>query len=193
MQTETAFKGFEPAAHVRERVAQEMARLERFHPRITAARVVVERVTSRRHKGDLYAARIFVVLPGGREAAVTRFHDDAHAHEDVLVAVRDAFAAAQRQLEDLVRTQRGDVKSHEAPPQGRVARFLAEKGAGFIETDDGREIYFHANSVVGGRFEDLRAGDLVRFHEEMGARGPQASTVTPVGARRRSRAGDEDG
>ncbi len=52
MQTlpEIAFRGFEPAAHVRERVSQEMARLERFHPRMTSARVVVERVTRRRQR-----------------------------------------------------------------------------------------------------------------------------------------------
>jgi cold shock CspA family protein len=187
MQTppQIAFKGFEPAAHVRERVTQEMARLERFHPRMTSARVVVERVTARRHAGDLYTARIFIVLPGGREVAVTRFQDDAHAHEDVLVAVRDAFDAAQRQIEDLARTQRGDVKTHESPPEGRVARFLAEKEAGFIETDDGREIYFHRNSVVGARFEDLAVDDRVRFQEEMGEQGPQASTVAPIRDRRR--------
>jgi cold shock CspA family protein len=188
MQTDAniAFKNFEPADHVRERVAQEVARLEQFHPRMIACHVVVERVTARRHKGDLYRARVHVTLPGGKEVAVTRNQDDAHAHQDVLVAVRDAFDAAQRQIEDLARSQRGEVKTHEAPPQGRIVRFLAEQGGGFLETEDGREFYFHRNSIVGGSFDDLKIGDLVRFHEEEGEQGPQASTVTPVGGHRRA-------
>jgi cold shock CspA family protein/ribosome-associated translation inhibitor RaiA len=183
---EITFKNFEPAAHVRERVAREAERLDRFHPAVVGCKVVVERVTSRRRKGDLYKARIHVSLPGGKDVAVTRNQDDAHAHEDVLVAVRDAFDAAQRQIEDIARTQRGDVKTHEPSPTGRVVRFLADAGAGFIETDDGRELYFHRNSVVDGSFDRLKVGDRVRFHEELGADGPQASTVAPAGGHRRS-------
>jgi cold shock CspA family protein/ribosome-associated translation inhibitor RaiA len=186
MQTpaEITFKNFEPSAHVRERVAREAARLDQFHGRVTGCKVVVERLTSRRRKGDLYQARIHVSMPGGRDVAVTRRQDDAHAHEDVLVAVRDAFDAAQRQIEDAARTLRGDVKSHEPAPAGRIVRFLADESGGFIETDDGREIYFHRNSVVDGSFDRLRIDDRVRFHEEPGADGPQASTVTPAGGRR---------
>lgn len=181
---EITFKNFEPSAHVRERVAREAERLDRFHGRVTGCKVVVERVTSRRRKGDLYEARIHVSLPGGKDVAVTHRQDDAHAHEDVLVAVRDAFDAAQRQVEDAARTQRGDVKTHEPAPTGRIARFLADQSAGFLETDDGREIYFHRNSVVEGSFDQLKIGDRVRFHEEEGADGPQASTVARVGGHR---------
>jgi len=107
---EIVFKNFEAAPHVRERVAHEVARLGKFNPRITSCRVVVERATGRRKTGDLYRASIFLALPGGREVAATRSQDDAHAHEDVLVAVRDAFDAAQRRVEDQTRVQRGDVK-----------------------------------------------------------------------------------
>jgi cold shock CspA family protein/ribosome-associated translation inhibitor RaiA len=181
---EITFKNFEPSAHVRERVAREAERLDRFHHAMIGCKVVVERVTARRRHGDLYRARIHVSLPGGKEIAVSRHDDDAHAHEDVLVAVRDAFDAAQRQVEDFARTQRGDVKTHEPAPTGRIVRFLADRNAGFIETEDGREIYFHRNSVVDGSFDQLKLGVRVRFHEEQGADGPQASTVTPAGGRR---------
>jgi cold shock CspA family protein len=57
----------------------------------------------------------------------------------------------------------------------------AEDDYGFIVTPDGREVYFHRNSVVGGDFDRLEAGADVRFVEELGEQGPQASTVHPAG------------
>jgi cold shock CspA family protein len=99
------------------------------------------------------------------------------------VAVRDAFDAVRRQLEDHVRRRRGDVKTHDAPSHGRVASLFAERDYGFIEASDGSEVYFHRNSVVGGGFDKLAVGDEVRFsfHAEEGEKGPQASTVVAVG------------
>ena len=48
---------------------------------------------------------------------------------------------------------------------------------GRILTPDGREIYFHRNSLLNGNFDKLEVGDEVRFSEEMGDQGPHASTV----------------
>jgi cold shock CspA family protein len=56
------------------------------------------------------------------------------------------------------------------------------EGYGFIEASDGREIYFHRNSVLGDGFDDLEVGATVTFNEEQGERGPQASTVRRVRA-----------
>jgi ribosome-associated translation inhibitor RaiA len=63
-----------------------------------------------RHKqhGKQFVVRIDLKVPGG-EVAVNREHD-----EDIQVALRDAFDAARRQLEDYSREQRGDVKRHSA-------------------------------------------------------------------------------
>lgn len=52
---------------------------------------------------------------------------------------------------------------------------------GFLETDDGREIYFHRNSVLEGAFSQLAEGSRVTFAEEVGDKGPQASTVKLMG------------
>jgi cold shock CspA family protein len=52
---------------------------------------------------------------------------------------------------------------------------------GFLETPDGREIYFHRNSVLNAKFDDLVSGTEVAFAEEQGDKGPQASTVHVVG------------
>jgi hypothetical protein len=75
---------------------------------------------------------------------VDRRHNDASEREHVLVAIREAFDAASRQIEDIARDMRGQVKEHTAESHGRVAKFLAGDECGFIETADGREIYFTA-------------------------------------------------
>jgi len=73
------------------------------------------------------------------------------------------------------------VKAHEPVPEGRVSKLFAHEGYGFIATGEGREVYFHRNSVLNGGFDRLDVGTRVRFAEEAGKEGPQASTVELVG------------
>ena len=73
------------------------------------------------------------------------------------------------------------VKHHEPAPAGRVARLDPSGEFGFIETTDGREIYFHRNSVLNDAFHRLKLGTAVAYSEEEGEKGPQASTVRPLG------------
>jgi cold shock CspA family protein/ribosome-associated translation inhibitor RaiA len=165
-------------AHIRDRADA----LDRYFGRIMACRVVVEASTARQRKGRLYHIRVDLTVPG-REIVVKRDPAEHHGHEDILVAVRDAFDAARRQLEDYARGARGDVKSHEMPAHGRIARLFKEDGYGFIQSSEGDEIYMHRNAVAGHGFEALSEGDEVRYvvHEGEGEKGPQASTVVPVG------------
>jgi cold shock CspA family protein len=121
-----------------------------------------------------------MTVPGG-ELVVGREPDEHQAHEDVYVAVRDAFDEACRQLEAYVSRSRREVKTHEATPHGRITELFADKGFGKIEGSDGREIYFHKNSVLNADFGKLEIGTEVRFAEEEGDQGPQASTVKVVG------------
>jgi cold shock CspA family protein len=93
------------------------------------------------------------------------------------VAIREAFHAARRRLQDHARQKRADVKTHEPMTQARVTKLFPVEGYGYIETPDGREIYFHANSVLNNRFKSLKLGSKVSFTEEAGEKGPQASTV----------------
>jgi len=86
-----------------------------------------------------------------------------HAHEDVYVALRDAFKAARRQLQDSIRKKRGKVKQHEAPPHARVTKLYLAEDYGFLEGHDEVEIYFHRNAVLHGAFDDLSIGTLVRY------------------------------
>jgi cold shock CspA family protein/ribosome-associated translation inhibitor RaiA len=173
--------GLEASEALRSRIEREAGKLERFHDRITSCRVAVIGRGRRRHHGDLYAVHLQITGPGEADVVVDRNPPQDHAHEDAFVAVRDAFNAARRQLQDRRRKMEGQVKVHEPAPHGRVTRLLAEDGYGFLETDDGREIYFHRNAVLDDRFDRLVAGSEVRFAEEEGEKGTQASTVELIG------------
>jgi cold shock CspA family protein/ribosome-associated translation inhibitor RaiA len=162
-------------------VHKEAQRLERFYDRITSARVVIARPQHRHHKGDTYCVRIHIAVPGGKHIDIRRDPAVTGRHEDAHVTIRDAFDAAGRQLQDQVRKLEGAVKAHEAPPHGVIASLVPEHDHGFIAASDGREIYFHRNSVDGGKFEDLKVGQEVRFSEAAGDKGPQATSVSPVG------------
>lgn len=155
-------------AHIREKAAK----LEEFHPRITSCRVTVEELGKHPHQGRHFRVRIDARVPG-REVIANRDHD-----EDVYVALRDAFDAVKRQLEEVVREMRGDVKAHEATQHGKVARIVRDEGYGFIETADGRELYFSSENVVHPDFDHLAPGVEVQFIEEMAGEGPQAKRVS---------------
>jgi cold shock CspA family protein/ribosome-associated translation inhibitor RaiA len=177
-----AFHNVEPSEAIAKQVRARAAKLDTFADRLTGCRVVIEAPHQHHRRGNQYQVRIDLTLPGG-EIAVSR-ERPAHAQSRNLgVALRDAFNSARRQLEDYVRRQRGAVKAHEGPPHARIVRLFPKEGYGFLQTPDGREVYFHRNSVVAGSFAELRPGALVVFAEEEGAKGPQASTVRPAGRR----------
>jgi len=175
-----SFRKVDPSPALESRIRKEAARLDKFHEHIMSCRVVIEAPHQHHHKGNLYHLRIDLKVPG-QELVVTREHHDQHAHEDAFVVVRDAFDAMQRQLEDYARRQRGKVKAHVSPLHGLVSKLVPEEDYGKIETPDGREIYFHRNSVLGNDYDKLNIGSEIRFSEEAGDEGPQASTVTLVG------------
>ena len=175
------FRHMESSDAVTARIRERAGELERFFDRIMSCRVVVECRHPRRQQGNLFHVRVDLKGPG-REIVVGRDPAAHHAHEDVYVAIRDAFDAARRVLEDHVRERRGEVKLHAVPEHGRIARLLREQNGGFILSADGNEIYFHRNSVANSGFDKLAVGDEVRFvaqHSESAA-GPQASTVVPL-------------
>ncbi len=177
---EITFHRMDPSQAVEARIREKVAGLERFYDRITGCRVVVDSPHGHHRKGKLYQVRIYLTVPGA-ELAVSRPHHEAHAHEDIFVVIRDSFDAARRRLEDFARRQRRDVKTHEVQPHGLIAALVPGENYGKIETSDGRSIYFHRNSVLNEGYDRLAVGSEVRFVEEEGDLGPQASTVRLVG------------
>ncbi len=175
------FKGMESSPAMEARIREKVARLERFSDVILRCHVTVEAPHRHHSQGRLYRTLIEIDVPRGRIVAGENGPQD-HAHEDPYVALRDAFAAATRRLEDHMRRMGGAVKHHEPGlVHGRVARFVAGEDYGFIETAEGEEIYFHRNAVAKHGFDRLRVGDPVRVAVTEGEKGPQAAAVHPVG------------
>jgi cold shock CspA family protein len=173
-----------PSPIVERRVRDKAAHLERFFDRISSCAVTLE-APSHHHRqtGPKYRVRVEISVPGGR-LVVGRDPTKTIAHGDLMAAVNAAFREVRRQLQDHVRRLDQRVKAHAPPSRAVVARLFPEDGYGFLQTPDGREIYFHQHSVLRRGFGRLHVGSAVRFAEEPGDQGPQASTV----ALRRTRA-----
>jgi len=105
-----SFRNMDPSPAVEERIRKKAAKFERFHDRIVGCTVVVEAPHRHQHKGKLYSVRVDISVPG-KDVIVDRAKPADHAHEDVYVAIRDAFNAATRRLEEHARKLRGDVKT----------------------------------------------------------------------------------
>jgi cold shock CspA family protein/ribosome-associated translation inhibitor RaiA len=176
---QVTFRSTPPSKAVEAHIREKADKLDMFYNRIMGCRVVVEAPHRRHHKGKRYHVRIDMTVPGGK-LVVNREPSKHIEYEDVYVAVRDAFDAARRQLQNYARRQRKEVKTHELIPHAYVGKLFLEKGFGFLELPDGREVYFHRNSVLEMPFDLMEVGMEVHFAEEQGEKGPQASTVRPI-------------
>lgn len=167
-------------AHIR----QKADKLDTFYPSIMGCRVVVDVPHKHKHQGRTFNVRLDITVPG-KELVVNN-----EAHEDVYVAVRDAFDAAKRQLEDYGRRQRGDIKAHTPVLHGRIVRLMADEGYGFIETPEGEELYFHRDNLAENNFEKLAEGSEVKFLEDIAGEGLQAKRISA--AKRHVREGEAE-
>lgn len=111
------YRHVEPTEAIENRLREEAAKLEKFYDRIISCRIAVELPHVHHRKGKLYRVRIDLKVPG-KELVAGHGHKNDHAHEDLYVAIRDAFDEMRRQLEDHARRQRGQVKRHNAVPPG---------------------------------------------------------------------------
>ena len=176
------FKEMEPSDAVETWVEMRAAKLEKFYSPIIHCNVVIEAPDRHSHHGGLYGVHIDITVPG-HEVVVSHQGPKDQAHEDVYVALRDAFRAARRQLQDVARKQRGKVKRHDLPRHAQVTKHYLAEDYGFLEGHDEVEVYFHRNAVLDEAFEDLHIGSLVRYvlAEGEGDAGPQASMVELIG------------
>lgn len=177
---QVTFKNLDRSDAVEAKVREKVEKLGAFHPRITSCRVSVEELHRHQQQGNHFHVRIDLKVPG-HELIADREPDENHAYTDVYVALRDAFDAMRRKLEDLARHQQGKVKTHDVPAHGRVVEIAPSRLYAQIETDDGRLLFLHRNALVEGDFDKLELGAEVRYTEEMGEEGPQATSVHLVG------------
>ena len=191
------FRNMKPSKEIEELIRAGAAKLDTLYSQVVGCRVIVE-IPHRHHKkGSPYHVRIDLTVPQGeiivkrepslsaraRQLGEREIKKDAEVqiqHKDLRFAISDAFKAAARRLQDYARRQRGDIKTHEPLPEARVSQIFPQQGYGFLASDDGREIYFHKNSVLGRVFPRLKVGAIVTFVEEPGEKGPQASTVRVI-------------
>ncbi len=153
-------------------IRDKAAKLEQYYDRIVRCRVIVEAPARNHPSGRPFQVRVTVTVPG------TELVANHHADEDFYLATRHAFDAMCRQLEEYARQRRGNIKIHETPLLvGSITKLVPAKDCGFLETLDGREVYFHRNSVLAPGFDHVTVGTEFRFVEEQGNEGPQASTV----------------
>lgn len=155
-------------------------RLEGQFDRIVRCCVMLDQPHRHRKQGNSLQVKIDLKVPGG-ELVVKREPAGSLEPGDLIAPIHEAFEDLQRRLERFVQRRRRLVKAHQALPHARVARLFPGDGYGFLETADGRELFFHRNSVLRQGFKRLCVGTEVAFVEELGDKGPQASTVKLAG------------
>ncbi|MEW6623865.1 MAG: cold-shock protein [Bacillota bacterium] len=64
--------------------------------------------------------------------------------------------------------------------QGTVKWFNNEKGFGFIEVENEKDVFVHFSAIVGDGFKSLEEGQKVEFEVTQGPKGPQAANVTKL-------------
>jgi len=119
------FRGVPRSPALKQVITEKISGIEHLYGRITGCRVVVERRHRRHRQGNLFQVRVQLEVPGAELLASTS-PDAAHEHEDADVAVRDAFAAAARRLEDHARRLRDP---HRATPPRRARRRASGRSA----------------------------------------------------------------
>jgi len=178
---EIDFQGMVGTPNIHDAITKHVAELEQRYGRVTACRVVLKGPGGHHHMGGLYEVHIRLALPDGREVNVERTPPADERYADLTFAIDNAFKRARRRLQDQARRLQGQVKEHERQPIGTIVRLDPSGEFGFLVAADGREIYFHRNSALDDAFSHLVPGSRVTFAEEMGEKGPQASTVKLLG------------
>ncbi|MXP62564.1 HPF/RaiA family ribosome-associated protein [Roseomonas sp. M0104] len=180
---EIAFHNMPSSPSLEAEIRQAVDKLEKRYTHLIGCRVSVEALHQQHQTGNIHEVHITLSVPG-RDLAVSREPQRAkerYANPDVRTSMRDAFKAAERQLEAFKGKLREDTTKPGAEAvAGQVTLIEPGQDHGFILTNTGTQLYFHRDSVTDGRFEDLHEGDRVHYVEEQGSAGPTATKVRTV-------------
>ena len=175
------FRNVPKSAAMEALIRKQAAKLERVCSHLMSCSISVEKPQTHQKSGNPFRVRLDVTVPPDHELVTVRDAGEGDLHQRLPTVVRQAFDATQRQLKKLTERQRGKVKSHpEQAVAGFVIRLFRKAGYGFINSLEGREIYFHKNSLPAAEFNRLEIGTGVRWSEEEGENGPQATVVRIV-------------
>lgn len=174
---EITFHNLQSSEWLEAQVREQVQKLEKIYPRLVGCRVSLE--GQHKRSGNICDVHIELRLPGGALVVSREPHrtKERYANPTAGTALRDAFAAAERQLKDYKQRQSGEVKTHEPMFQGQVAQLNPEQDHGFILTNEGTQLYFHRNSLIDADFAKLKRGDAVHYIASDGDTGPIARKV----------------
>jgi ribosomal subunit interface protein len=121
------FRNMSASEAVEAAVRRRVAKLEHLAGQLISCRVTIEAPHRHHRQGNLFSVSVDL-HQSGRETLANRTPQSSREHEDVYVALRDAFNAAKRQVVKHLRTQRGDVKRHSLFPRPRLVPANSETG-----------------------------------------------------------------
>jgi ribosome-associated translation inhibitor RaiA/cold shock CspA family protein len=162
----------EPSEAVEAAAREKALKLDEFRADLMSCRVTIELHDKHKHQGRHFAVRVDLTMPG-RELVVDRVQ-----HEDVYVALRDAFDDMRRRLQDSLRRLQGQEKQHTPVLHGEVVRFDPDGRFGFIRSSDGDDYWFGPDNLADTPFEHLALGSEVQFVPEVAAEGRQAKRIS---------------
>lgn len=180
---EIAFHNCQHSDSVEAEIRRHVEKLEKRFPQLIGCRVSIEALHQQHRTGNVWDVHIVMAVPG-KDLVVSREPHKAkenYAHPDVYTSLRDAFKAAERQLEAYKERPRQDwTPPNGSAVTGQVAQILPDADHGFILNNLGTQLYFHRDSVTKGGFGQLKVGDKVHYVEEEGDAGPVATKVWPA-------------
>ena len=115
---QVSFRNMEPSPAIETQTRKKAEKLEQYFHHLTSCRVVIEAPHRHHHKGKIYHVRIEMGVPRKPELVVSNEREENHAHEDVYVALRDAFKTAERLLRDYSEQMEGKTNRHLPPDPG---------------------------------------------------------------------------
>lgn len=108
---EITFKGLDKSAAIEAKITEKAAKLERVFDRMTHCRVVVAAPNKHHHKGKSYEIKIDIGIPDHAPLILTHESHVGDAQEDLQIALRDAFDAAKRRLDEIADRLKGSARS----------------------------------------------------------------------------------
>lgn len=174
------YLGFSESPAISEIVREHVDRLEKLNDKVISCHVIISKPHRKHHQGNTYQVKLRIHL-AGTNIIIDKDPGKNHAHEDIRVTIRDAFLAAKRKVEDFSKIRSGLVKEKVRPLHAKILRVLPAEDCGFVLSEDQRELYFHRNALLNGKFDSLHPGQEVRFSETLGDNGPQISSMEVVG------------
>ncbi len=129
---EISFKGLDKSRTIETKIAEKAAKLEKIFDRMTHCRVVVSAPNKHAHKGKTYEIKIDIGIPDHAPLILTHEASVGHAQEDLQIAIRDAFDAAKRRLDDIAEKINGAAKAERGRRRPAPARVP--------EPDDGDDV-----------------------------------------------------